>query len=67
MTDTIIFVSLMNTEWLRMTLDKHLWELFLEIVSIVAALFKIDSDDLLEKILTSLDAGNLMAIFLESK
>jgi Transposase DDE domain. len=57
----------MNAEWLRMTLDKRLWELFLEIVSIVAAVFDIDSDDLLEKILTNHDAENLMAVFLENK
>jgi Transposase DDE domain. len=57
----------MNDEWLRMTLDRRLWELFLEIVSIVAAVFDIDSDDLLEKILTNPDAERLMAVFLESK
>jgi len=49
-----------------MTLDRRLWELFLEIVSIVAAVFDIDSDDLLRKILTNPDAGRLMAVFLES-
>jgi Transposase DDE domain. len=57
----------MNAEWLRMTLDKRLWELFLEIVSIVAAVFDIDCDDLLEKILTNSDAEKLMAVFLDSK
>ena len=41
----------MNDEWLRMTLDKRLWELFLELVSIIAAVFDIDSDELLEKII----------------
>jgi hypothetical protein len=40
----------MNAEWLRITLDKRLWELFFEIVSIVATFFDIDRDDLLEKI-----------------
>ena len=57
----------MNAEWLRMTLNKRLWELFLEMVSIVAAVFDIDCDDLLEKILTKPDAERLMAVFLDSK
>jgi hypothetical protein len=57
----------MNAEWLRMTLDKRLWELFLEIVCIVATVFDIDSNDLLEKILTSPNAENLMAVFLDNK
>ena len=56
-----------NAEWMRMTLDKRIWELFLEIVSIVAAVFNIDSDELLEKILTNPDAERLMFVFLESK
>ena len=32
-----------------MTLDKRLWKLFLEMVSIVTVVFNIDCDDLLKK------------------
>jgi len=56
----------MNAEWLRVTLDKRLWGLFLEIVSIVAEVFGMDGDDLLEKILTNPEAEFLTALFLEN-
>lgn len=56
----------MNAEWLRMTLDKRLWGLFLEIVSIVAKVFDVDCDDLLQTILTNPQAESLMVPLLEN-
>jgi hypothetical protein len=50
----------MNDELLRMTLDRRLWELFLETIRIIAEVFDIDADDLLERILTNRDAECLM-------
>jgi hypothetical protein len=57
----------MNAECLRLTLDQRLWELFLEVIRVVAKAFDIDADDLLRRILTVPEAENLMNICLEGK
>jgi hypothetical protein len=56
----------MNAECLRMTLEKRLWELFLETIRIVATVFDVDADDLLRRILTNAEAEQLLNLFLES-
>ena len=56
----------MNAELLRMTLDRRLWELFLETIQIVAEILKIDADDLLERVLTNSDAEHLIDRFFEN-
>jgi hypothetical protein len=43
----------MNAERLRLTLDKRLWELFLEIIRVIADMFETDVDALMEKLLTN--------------
>ena len=39
----------MNADVLRETLDKRLWELFIELVSAVCKILEMDADDLIEK------------------
>ena len=56
----------MNAECLRMSLDRRLWELFLETVQVIAEVFDMDADDLLKKILTNPDAERLFNIFSEN-
>jgi len=53
----------MNAECLRMTLEKRLWELFLETIRIIADVFDIDADDLLGRILTNTEAEALLNQF----
>ena len=57
----------MNAECLRMTLDKRLWELFLETIRIIAEILDIDADDLLERILTNPEAEQLLNQFIGNK
>jgi len=57
----------MNAERLRMTLDKRLWELFLETIRIIAEVFGIDADELLNKILTNPEAEQLLNPIIESR
>ena len=54
----------MNAEYLRMTLDRRLWELFLETIQVIAQIWNIDADDLLESVLTNPDAEQLLSRFL---
>jgi len=56
----------MNAEFLRMTIDLRLWELFLETIQIIAEIFDIDADDLLKKVLTNPDAEQLTNRFFEN-
>jgi hypothetical protein len=56
----------MNAEFLRMTMDRRLWQLFLETIQIVAEIFEIDADDLLERVLKNPDAEQLINRFLQS-
>jgi hypothetical protein len=56
----------MNAEFLRMTIDRRLWGLFLETIQIVAGILEIDADDLLERVLTNPDAEQLINRFFEN-
>ena len=56
----------MNAEFLRMTMDRRLWELFLEIIQVVAQILQIDADCLLERILTNPDAEQLINRFFDN-
>ena len=51
-----------NADWLRMTLDKRIWELFLEIVILVAIVIDVDADDFLLKVLTNPEAERLIEL-----
>jgi len=57
----------MNAECLRMTLDKRLWELFLETIRIIAEVFDVDADDLLKRVLISPEAEQLLNMFFENR
>ena len=57
----------MNAECLDITLDKRLWELFLETIRVIAEVFDMDADNLLEKILTNPQAEQLFNLFFENK
>jgi len=50
----------MNAELLRMTLDRRLWELFLETIRIIAEVFDVDADDLMKRVLTNPQAEQLL-------
>jgi hypothetical protein len=50
----------MNAERLRLTLDKRLWGLFLEIIRTLAELFEADADVLMEKLLTNPEMEKLL-------
>jgi len=56
----------MNAESLRMTLDRRLWVLFLETIQVIARIWDLDADDLLEKILTNHDAEQLLRQFFDN-
>jgi len=56
----------MNAEFLRITIDRRLWGLFLETIQIVAQILEIDADDLLERVLTNPDAEQLINRFFEN-
>ena len=49
-----------------MTLDRRLWELFMETIQTVAAILNIDADDLLERVLTNTDAEQFLNRFFEN-
>jgi hypothetical protein len=57
----------MNNECLRMTLDKRLWELFLETIRVIAEVFDIDADDLLQRVLINSEAEQLLNLFFEER
>jgi hypothetical protein len=57
----------MNNEYLRMTLDRRLWELFLETIRIIGEVLDIDADDLLRRILTNPQAEQLIDLFFEDR
>jgi hypothetical protein len=57
----------MNAECLRMTLDRRLWELFLETVQVIAQVLDIDTDDLMKRILTNPHAELLLNQVMENK
>jgi hypothetical protein len=54
----------MNADRLRQTLDIRLWGLFLEMIRVVADLFEIDADELLEKMLTDPVAEQKLTLML---
>ena len=56
----------MNAECLRMTLDKRLWELFIETIRIIADAFDIGADDLFGRILTNPQAEQLLSMLTEN-
>ena len=56
----------MNAEYLQMTLDRRLWGLLLEILQVIAKVFDIDGDDLLERILKNPDAERLFNLFYDN-
>jgi hypothetical protein len=51
----------MNAECIRMTLDKRLWELFLETIRVIAEILDIDTDDLFKRIFTNPHAEQLLS------
>ena len=53
----------MNAECLQMTLDRRLWGLFVETIQIIAQVFNLDADDLLERVLTNQDAEEIFNRF----
>jgi len=55
-----------NAECLQMTLDKRLWELFMDTIRIIAEVLEIDADDLLERMLTNPEAEQLLNLFTEN-
>jgi len=50
----------MNADVLRETLDKRLWELFIELVSAVCKILEMDADDLIEKMLANPKAESMI-------
>jgi hypothetical protein len=56
----------MNDEYLRITLDRRLWELFLETIQVIAQILEMDASDLLERVLTRPDAEQLLNRILET-
>jgi hypothetical protein len=53
----------MNAECLQMTLDRRLWGLFVETILVIAEILDLDTDDLLQKMLTNPDAEHLLNSF----
>lgn len=51
----------MNEEVLRETLDRRLWELFLEIVCTVAGVLGVDALDLLERLLYNQEGDSMVS------
>ena len=56
----------MNAECLRMTLDKRLWELFIETIRIIADDFDINADDLFGRMLTNPQAEQFLSMLTEN-
>jgi hypothetical protein len=46
----------MNADCLRLTLDKRLWKLFMEVMRVFAEIFDMDVDDLIKKVLNKPEA-----------
>jgi hypothetical protein len=57
----------MNAEFLRMTIDRRLWELFLETIQVIADVFDVDADDLLKRVMTNPNAEQLLNFFFENR
>jgi len=57
----------MNADFLRLTLDKRLWKLFMEVIRVVAEIFDIDADDLLQRVLTKPDAEDILNLIAENR
>ena len=57
---------LMNAECLRMTLDKRLWELFLQVIQMIAEVLDIDAFDLFSRIMTHPQAEQFANYFFET-
>ena len=55
----------MNADCLRMTLDKRLWKLFMEIIRIFAEIFDMDADDLLKRVLNKPEAEKVLNHYFE--
>jgi len=56
----------MNAERLSMTLDRRLWELFIETIRIITDIFDMDAYDLLQRILKNPEAEELLNRFMEN-
>jgi len=56
----------MNAEYLRMTLDRRLWELFVATIRIIAEALDIDADDLLKRVLTNHKAEFLLNLYTQN-
>jgi len=50
----------MNAEYLRMTLHRRLWGLFLETIQLIAQILNLDADELLQRVLTCPKAEKLL-------
>jgi len=57
----------MNAEFLRITIDIRLWELFVETIQVIAEILVIDADDLLKRIFTNPEAEHLFNLFSENR
>jgi len=53
----------MNADFLRMTLDKRLMKLFIEVVRVVADILNVDADDLFKRVLNKPEAEDLLILF----
>ena len=57
----------MNVDLIQMTLDKRLWELFLEIIQIIAEVIDIDAYDLFIRLLTNSEVEKLFNPIFENR
>jgi len=57
----------MNADCLRMTLDKRIWELFVEVIRTIAEDLDIDPDDLFQRIMTNPRAEKYVIYFIETE
>jgi hypothetical protein len=55
----------MNADYLRMTLDKRLWKLFMEVICVFAEIFDMDADDLLKRVLNKPEAEKILNHYIE--
>jgi len=56
----------MNADCLRVTLDIRLWQLFLEVIQMIASLLNMDADDLLERALGIPEVERIVNLFAEN-
>ena len=56
----------MNAEYLRMTLDRRLWGLFLDTIQVIAQIWNLDADELLLRVVTCPDAEKLLNQFIDN-